>query len=42
MMEENGINMRHMVFIKEKADIPYIREQIIAEALARTIKKEFR
>jgi Skp family chaperone for outer membrane proteins len=42
MMEEKGINVRHMHLIYEAAELPYIREHLFAEALARTIKKEFR
>ena len=27
-MEENGINVRHMNYIYEKAELPYIREHL--------------
>lgn len=42
MMHEMGINVRYLYLIYNFAEIPYIREHILADALARTIKKEFR
>lgn len=42
MMHEMGINVRYLYLIYKFAEIPYIREHILADALARTIKKEFR
>lgn len=42
IMEEKGINMRHLHLIYKHAKLPYIREHLLVEALARTIKKEFR
>lgn len=34
--------MRHMHLVSDYADLPYIREHILADALARTIKKELK
>lgn len=42
MMHEMGINVRYLYLLYELADVPYIREHVLADALARTIKAEFR
>ena len=39
MMEEKGINMRHLNLLYNQADLAYLREHILVEVLARTIKK---
>lgn len=39
IMEEIGINMRYLKNLYEAVNLPYLREHILAEALARTIKK---
>ncbi len=41
-LSEMGINIRYIYLIYEKTSLPYVREMILAEALARTIKKKFR
>lgn len=41
-MQEMGINVRYLHRIHEKTSLPYVREMVLAEVLARTIKKEFR
>jgi hypothetical protein len=41
-LQEMGINVRYLHRIYEKTTLPYIREIVLTEALARTIKKEFR
>jgi hypothetical protein len=42
ILQEMGINVRYLHRIYEKTALPYIREMVLAEVLARTIKKEFR
>lgn len=39
MMEEKGINMRHLNLLYHQANLAYLREHILVEVLARTIKK---
>jgi hypothetical protein len=41
-MQEMGINVRYLHRIHEKTTLPYVREMVLAEVLARTVKKEFR
>ena len=40
-MQEMGINVRYLHRIHDKIGLPYVREMVVVEALARTIKKEF-
>jgi hypothetical protein len=41
-LQEMGINVRYLDRIYERIALPYVRELVLIEALARTIKKEFR
>jgi hypothetical protein len=41
-MKENGINMRYISAIYKLTSLPYIREMITIEAIAREIKKIYR
>lgn len=38
-LQEMGINVRYLNRIYEKTSLPYIREMVLIEMLARTIKK---
>lgn len=42
IMEQMGINIRYLHVISEYSLLPYVREHVLADALARVIKKEFR
>ena len=41
-MSEMGINMRYLHLLYHQVDLPYVRDHILADVLARTIKKQFR